>query len=305
MTEPRDPAPAAPVSEAEGAVLSGLRSPERSERATREDSTSKRPPASERASSARGPVWTEEPRAKRKGDEGRQGLKARRRRARKYRALFFALAMTGVMAGVVWALLGSRLLVVRSVAVTGTNLVPVSAVIQVANVQPGTPMVRVNTAEIAARVEAIRQVQSVQVVKSWPDRIVIEVRERDSSMAVPAPGGGYDLVDAYGVVVRWVASRPARFPVFQTSQSAASLRGNQSVALAADVLGELPAPMRSSVESVSVPYDQVTLTMADGETVVWGGADRSAAKVQVLAILMRTHARYYNISAPGVAMTEG
>jgi cell division protein FtsQ len=213
--------------------------------------------------------------------------------------------MTGVMAAVVWALLGSRLLVVRSVVVTGTHLVPVSTVLDMAALQSGTPMVRVNTAEITARVDAIRQVQSVQVLKSWPDRIVIEVRERDSAVAIPVSGGGFDLMDSYGVVVRWVAARPDRFPVFQTSQPTASLRGNQSVALAAAVLSELPSPMRSSVESVSVPDGQVTLAMADGETVVWGGADRSAAKVQVLAILMRTHARYYDVSAPGVALTEG
>jgi cell division protein FtsQ len=213
--------------------------------------------------------------------------------------------MTGVVAGVVWALLGSRLLVVRSVAVTGTHLVPVATVLAAADLQPGTPMVRVDTAEIVARVDAIRDVQSAQVVKSWPDRIVIEIRERDSAVAVSAQGGGFDLVDPHGVVVRWVASRPARFPLFQTSQPATSLRGDQSVALAATVLGELPQDMRSSVESVTVPNGQVTLTLADGETVVWGGADRSAAKVQVLAILMRTHARYYDVSAPGVAMTEG
>lgn len=266
---------------------------------------------------ARGPVWTEEPRAQRSGDEGRQDPAARRRRERsgngrarsrkrsRYRAVFFALAMAGVVAGVAWALLGSRLLVVRSVAVTGTNLVPVSAVLTAADVQPGTPMVRVNAARIAARVEAIRQVQSAQVIKSWPDRIVIKVTERNSAVAVPVPGGGYDLVDPHGVVVRWVDSRPSRFPILQTTQPAASLRGEQSVALAAAVLNELPQSMKYSVKSVSVPDSQVTLTLTDGKTVVWGGADRSAAKAQVLAILMRTHARYYDVSAPGVAMTEG
>jgi cell division septal protein FtsQ len=324
MTEPRDPAPTVagsqPGGELRRAVAPGPRQKPVPPRDPVSEPKAPGPVREPRESTppsepkARGAVWTEEPRAKRAGDEGRQHLEARRRqagssnrsrRSRRYRAAFFALAMTGVVAAVVWALLGSRLLVVRSVAVTGTNLVPVSAVLQAAGVTPGTPMVRVNTAQVATRVEAIRQVQSVQVVKSWPDRIVIEVRERDSAVAVPAAGGGFDLVDAYGVVVRWAASRPARFPLFQTSQPATSLRGNQSVALAAAVLGELPAPMRSSVKSVSVPYDQVTLAMADGQTVVWGGADRSAAKVQVLAILMRTHARYYNISAPGVAMTEG
>ncbi|HEY1622569.1 MAG TPA: FtsQ-type POTRA domain-containing protein [Streptosporangiaceae bacterium] len=209
------------------------------------------------------------------------------------------------MAAVVWALLGSRLLVVRSVAVTGTNLVPESTVLAVAGVQPGTPMVRVDAAQVAARVQTIRDVQSAQVLKSWPDRIVIEVRERNSAVALPAPGGGFDLVDSYGVVVRWVASRPDRFPVLQTTQTATSLRGDQSVALAAAVLRELPESMRFSVKSVAVPGGQVTLTLTDGEKVVWGGPGRSAAKVQVLAILMRTHARYYDVSAPGVAMTEG
>jgi cell division protein FtsQ len=282
MTLPRDPVPSprsgAPASEARGAAAPGLRS---DAGATREGAAPKRPSLSEQIS------------------------RARRRRARKYRAAFFALAMTGIVAAVVWALLGSQLLVVRSVAVTGTNLVSASAVLAVAGVQPGTPMVRVDAAEIASRVEAIRQVQSAQVVKSWPDHIVIEVRERVSVVAVPAPSGGFDLVDSYGVVVRWSASRPSRFPLFQTAEPATSLRGDQSVSLAAAVLAELPSPMRSSVMSVSVPNGQVTLVLDDGETVVWGGTDRTAAKVQVLAILMRTHARYYDVSAPGVAMTEG
>jgi len=209
------------------------------------------------------------------------------------------------MGGVVWALLGSTLLVVRSVAVTGTNLVPVATVLAVADVQPGTPMVRVNTAEIAERVEKIRQVRSVQVVKSWPNRIVIEVLERDSAVAVAVPSGGYDLVDSYGVVVRWVAARPSRFPLYQTATPAASLHGSPEVGLAAAVLRELPVQLRSSVVSLSVPDQQVQLTLANGDTVVWGDTGDAATKAQVLDILMRTDARYYDVSAPGTAMTEG
>jgi cell division protein FtsQ len=230
----------------------------------------------------------------------------RQRRPRRiWRAAFFALALTGIIGGVVWALLGSTLLVVRSVAVTGTHLVPVATVLAVADVQPGTPMVRVDTAAIVERVEKIRQVRSVQVVKSWPDHIVIEVLERDSAVAVAMPSGGYDLVDASGVVVRWVASRPSRFPLYQTTTPAASLRGNAGVGLAAAVLRELPAPLKSTVVSLSVPDQQVQLTLANGDTVVWGDTGDAATKAQVLDILMRTDARYYDVSAPGTAMTEG
>jgi cell division protein FtsQ len=183
--------------------------------------------------------------------------------------------------------------------------VSVAEVLSAAEVQPGTPMVRVSTAQITARVERIRQVRSVEVVKSWPDRIVIEVHERDSAVAVAMPSGGYDLVDAYGVVVRWVAFRPDRFPLYVTATPAASLRGDPGVGLAAAVLGELPAQLRSTVVSLSVPDHQVKLILAGGDTVVWGDTGSASTKAQVLAILMRTDARYYDVSAPGTAMTEG
>ncbi len=224
--------------------------------------------------------------------------------SRRWRATFFALAMTGIVVGVAWALLGSKLLVVRSIAVTGTHLVPASSVLAVAGVQTGTPMVRVDTAQVERRVDAIRQVQSVQVIKSWPDRIVIQVRERTSSLAVAMPGGGFDLVDPSGVVVRWSASKPWWLPRYTAGTAVAALRGDPSVALASSVLRELPSGLRSSVASVSVPDGQVTMVLDSGDTIVWGGADRAGAKAQVLAILMRTHARYYDVSAPGIAMTK-
>ena len=49
----------------------------------------------------------------------------------------------------------------------------------------------------------------------------------------------------------------------------------------------------------------MTLRLARGVTVVWGGTDRPAEKARELALLMRTHARTYNVSAPGTAVTSG
>jgi cell division protein FtsQ len=121
------------------------------------------------------------------------------------------------------------------------------------------------------------------------------------------PGGGYDLVDPSGVVVRWSSSRPwwlPRYALGTAVTAVTALRGDPSVALASSVLRELPSRLRSSVVSVSVPGGQVTMVLDSGATIVWGGTDRADAKAQVLAILMRTHARYYDVSAPGVAMTK-
>jgi cell division protein FtsQ len=233
--------------------------------------------------------------------------KARRLRARSRRWLAVLLlgAVLGIAGGVAWALLGSRFFSVRSVVVTGTHLVPESEVLAVADVEPGTPLIRVNTARIAARVLTIRQVRSVRVSTSWPDRVVIAVQERISALAVALPGGGFDLIDTNGVVVRSAATRPRSLPLYRTTAAPSSLRGNPDVGAAAAVLGELPASLRHSVSSVTAPSpDQVTLLLRSGVTILWGSADDAAAKVEELAVLMPTHAHYYDVSSPATAVTN-
>jgi cell division protein FtsQ len=225
--------------------------------------------------------------------------------SRRWLAATVLLAVLGISGGVTWALLGSGLFAVRSVVVTGTRLVPESEVIAVADVQPGIPLIRVNTAQIAARVLSIRQILAVRVATSWPDRVVITVRERTAALAVPLPGGGFDLIDANGVIVQPAASRPPGLPVYTTTAAVSSLRGDPDVSAAAAVVGALPARLRSSVTSVTAPSpDQVTLQLTGGVTVVWGDADDAAAKARELAVLMQTHARYYDVSSPATAVTN-
>jgi cell division protein FtsQ len=224
---------------------------------------------------------------------------------RMWRATFLALATAGVVGAAVWVLFGSRLLVVRSVVVTGTRLVPRSEVLAAAGVEPGTPLIWVNTAQVAARVDTIRQVGSALVRRSWPDRVVIVVRERTAALALTAPGGGYDLVDSGGVIVQWAASRPADLPIYPTAASVSSLRGDPDLAAVAAVLGELPPWLRHSVASVTAPDpDQVTLRLADGITVLWGGTDRAVAKAAELTVLMRAHMHYYDVSGQGSVLTK-
>jgi len=100
-----------------------------------------------------------------------------------WRAVFFALAAVAIVAGVAWALLESRFFVVRSVQVTGTHLVTGAEVRSAAAIPPGLPLIRVNGATVAHRVEQIRQVQSARVSRNWPDGITIAVTERTAEIA--------------------------------------------------------------------------------------------------------------------------
>ncbi len=232
-----------------------------------------------------------------------------------WRAAFFALAGFGVLAAVAWALLGSRLLVVRSVTVSGTHLVTQAEVLAAADVPAGTSLLRLNTAQVAQRVESIRQVASATVAKDWPDHLVITVTERVPVVAVRMIGGGYDLVDPSGVIVRWSRPRPAGLPLYLTSLTGSTLRDDPGVATTAAVLAELPAWLSREVAQVSAadaaglaggPGDlaQVTLYLSDHKTVVWGGADGASEKDRELAILIRDPARYFDVSAPGTVVTR-
>jgi len=223
-----------------------------------------------------------------------------------WRTAFIAVAVVGLVVGIGWALLGSKLLVVRSVAIHGTHLVSPATVRSVAAINPREPMIRVDTQAAARRLEGITQVKSATVTKSWPDRIVITVTERTPALAVRVQGTpDFDLIDQSGVVVRSVSTQPAGMPVFQATVAPDALRGNPGVAAVVTVLQQLPASLARSVAAVAAPSAQsVKLGLSNGVTIEWGGTGEAKQKAAELAILMRTHARYYDVSAPGSAVTR-
>jgi cell division protein FtsQ len=226
-----------------------------------------------------------------------------RRRASRVHAALFGVLILAILAGAAWALLGSSLLVVRHVEVTGNRLVPAAQVRAAARIRAGQPLARVNTAEAAHRVERIAAVQSATVSRSWPDTIVITVRERTPQLAIPA-AGGYDLVDQDGVTVRWAAAKPVGMPVL--SSPPAVLRGNSGVRAAALVLRQLPPALRTRLLSVSAASaTAVTLHLRGGVTVLWGAPGQAARKWAELELLLKTRARSYDISDPSTAVTQG
>jgi cell division protein FtsQ len=240
-----------------------------------------------------------------------------------WKAAFFGLAVIAIAAAVAWALLGSRFLIVRSVQVTGTGpTVSRAQVVAAARIPPGLPLIRVNTSAVAHRVGAIRQVQSAQVSRDWPHTIVISVRLRTPVFAVSVPGG-YALVDAFGVDLQHSARRPPGFPLLLVGSAAGEpwpgaaagspgdaggtpLRGNPAVRAAATVLRELPPAIARRVRAVLAPTaSDVWMRLTGGVVIVWGDTSRPAEKAKELSLLMRAHARGYDVSAPGTAVTQG
>jgi cell division protein FtsQ len=221
-----------------------------------------------------------------------------------WKTAFFGVMAIAIMAGVAWALLGSGLLVVRSVHADGTPMVPRAQILRAAGIRLGTPLIRINTAEVARRVEQITQVQSARVTRHWPDKVMIVVLDRTPALAV-AQDGRYAMVDKFGVVVRWAAKQPRRMPLLAApAVPATGLRGSAGVRAAVTVLQDVPASLRRRIQAVQAPAaDAVVLDLRGGVRILWGGTDRPAAKAAELTALMRGHASYYDVSDPGTAAT--
>jgi len=227
--------------------------------------------------------------------------KSARRAGDPWRAAFLCVLAAAIVIGAAWALLGSSLLVVRHITVTGNRQGSSAQVRHRAGIRPGTPMVRLNLAKITARIDRIDWVRSASVRRSWPDTVAISIRERTPELTV-AIGGQFDLVDVDGVVVRTQATRPAGLPLL--APAPARLRDSPAIRAAVQVLGSLPGAIRHRVTSVATGVtDAVTLRLRGGIRVRWGGTGRSAAKATELRSLMRTKARYYDVSSPTVAVT--
>ncbi len=214
-----------------------------------------------------------------------------------------------------WALLGSSLFVVRSVQVndlgnSGIGLpgfpeMPVSQleVKAATGIKIGTPLVRVDTSLVRRKVAAITAVQSVTVRRSWPDAVVIFVVPRTAVFTVRVKQG-FDMVDSYGVVLGQDVHRPAGLLPLQASAGPAALRRSPAVLAAGAVVRHLPSWLRDVVGEVKAERaGRVILVLRGGITVIWGDPTHASAKAKETAILLRTNARYFDVSDPLAAVS--
>ncbi|MDR2985330.1 MAG: FtsQ-type POTRA domain-containing protein [Nocardiopsaceae bacterium] len=234
-----------------------------------------------------------------------------RRRRDLWKAAFIGLAAVALLGGVAWAVLGSSFLVVRSVRTTGSQ-VPRSTVLSAAGIKMGTPLARIDTGAIARRVEQVTQVQSARVTLSWPDAVVIWTKRRTAVFMLRA-GHHYALVDSYGVVLSRTAERPAGLIALRPGTGRpgwegqyGQLRSEPAVLTAGAIVRGLPAWLRGRVSAVQAGgAADVILILRDGVRVRWGSQGHGSAKAKEMAILLRTDARYYDVSDPATVVTGG
>jgi cell division protein FtsQ len=230
--------------------------------------------------------------------------------------IILAVAVVLLGAGSVWALYGSQWLRVERVSVSGTDVLTPAEVREAADVPVGSPLVSVDTDAIEARLlRKLPRIDSVDVIRSWPHEIGLKVVERTPVLIVEK-GGKFVEVDDGGVRFATVSQAPKGVPaleltVAESGSAAASLRRfgeDRLVREAVRVAGDIPAAVAKSARTVKVrSYDDISLELSDGRTVLWGSGEKGAAKARTLTALLKAApgARYFDVSVPTAPASSG
>ncbi|GAB3035827.1 cell division protein FtsQ [Nocardioides flavus (ex Wang et al. 2016)] len=224
---------------------------------------------------------------------------ARRQWARRWLSLRYVLALLLVVAlagTAVHMLLFSATMQVKRVEVVGNALLSDGRVREIADVPLGDQLALVDLGRAGARVGSLAEVRSVDVTRTWPDAVRIEVVER-TPVAVVELAGRLRGLDADGIVFREYDRVPDGMPRIRPGAAA----GTDALKEAATVVSALPEDLATRVDHVEVTtIDQITLVMRDRRQVLWGSAEDSELKAQVVdRLLAAQQASSYDVSVPG------
>ncbi|KZS74301.1 cell division protein FtsQ [Mycobacterium kansasii] len=182
----------------------------------------------------------------------------------------------------------------RNIVVVGVGAVTREEVLDAAQVRPGTPLLQINTSQVADRVAAIRRVASARVQRQYPSALRITIVERVPVVVKDFPDGPH-LFDRDGVDFATGPPPPA-LPYIDVDNPGPT---DPATLAALQVLTALRPEVAGQVGRIAAPsVSSITLALADGRVVIWGTTDRAEEKAEKLAALLTQPGRTYDVSSP-------
>ncbi len=211
----------------------------------------------------------------------------------------------------IWIVAFSPALGVRTVTVTGikpitaTQTLTADQVRTAAKIGSGSPLIRLDTAAIRARIEALPDVAAATVTVAYPSTVRIQVTERVAVgyLANSEAGGSpFELVDGTGTQYRDIAAAPAGLPRFALPSGAAAKATGHDVSVVAAALNTVVLGQLSEISADS--SDSITLVLRDGRMVTWGSADGSQQKAALLPSLLAQPGTHFDVSNPNLVVAR-
>lgn len=205
------------------------------------------------------------------------------------------LVLLSLAGAVTWWAWDAGHLDTRQVVVTGTDRVPVEQVQELAAVAVGTPLPAVDVGAVRDSIAELPLVLEVHVERRWPRTLGVVVTERVAVAVVPG-GGGFQVVDAEGVVLAEAPEPPPEVPLLRVD---VERDGTDTLSAARTVLAALPVELQRRTSDLSATSPADVRLVVDGKQVRWGTAEESRRKAEVLVGLMsEVPASVYDVSAP-------
>lgn len=203
----------------------------------------------------------------------------RERVARRRRCAVAAIGIAAIAAAAAVGLTYTPLFHARSITVEGTEVLEDDQVIELAGVELGSDVLRLDTDAAEARLETEPWIAQADVERDLPDAVLISVVERQPL----ASGPDGELVAADGVVLP--GSPVSGLP---TIGSTDGLVSPSDLTTAAALLGALDPVVLVRVTSVFVAGDgTIDATLSAGTTVDFGEAGDTEEKAAALRAVLR------------------
>lgn len=217
-----------------------------------------------------------------------------RGKVRGLKLMLWTVLLAVLFVGLGLLLYFTPIMAARSIVVTGVGAVTQEEIVEAAAVKEGTPLLQVDTDDVAERVATIRRIATARVQREYPSTLRITVVERVPVVVKDFPDGPH-MFDKDGVDFA-VGPPPPNLPYLDADNPGPS---DPATKAALEVMTALRPEVAGQVARVSAPsVASITLTLVDGREVVWGTTDRTEEKAQKLAALLTQPGHIYDVSSP-------
>lgn len=256
-------------------------------------------------------------RSVRVGDIEREQRNKRARRSYRRYVIRFVVAVVLLVALVVGAigLYYSDAFTIETITVTGVEHLTASEMEQLANVQEGTTLLRVDTSEIEERLLEDAWVEEVTVKRSFPDTLEIIVTERTIAAVVEVPSEDASTTQDWAIASdgMWLmpipdedseAGQNTSSAVYEDAASVLRITDvsygvdpevgtyctDDSINNALDIILGMTTELADQVESVqATEADSTTLILESGIEIVFGEAEDIRDKERVCLEIMEEY----------------
>jgi cell division protein FtsQ len=216
------------------------------------------------------------------------------------------LIATMVIGASGWILGWSPLLKVKQIDVIGLSVdspLKTQEVISLSGIWIGEPMARVSGASIRRALAQVPRIGSVALVRKWPHRVVLLIKERVPVAGV-VKGNQFSLIDGESKVYGTVSVLPlGLLTIAITGDFRTGLKTAMSV------INNLPEGIKRQVIRLdSSGADGLQLTLRRGARVILGSSEDLAVKSRVLSTLLSGAGagkiKVFDVSAPYAPTTK-